>query len=70
MFDQRRLFQGISGGFAHALCFQPTLHPDEAAFWLPDFGKFHGAATARAGERIVTETGFDALAPFQRYDRL
>ena len=66
MFDLRSPFDGVSGGLAHRMGLQPTFHPDEAAFWLPDFGKFHCAATARAGKRIVTETGFDALAPFQR----
>ena len=43
--------------------FEPAFHPDVAALWLPDLDQFEGAATARAEERIIAETGFDALAP-------
>jgi hypothetical protein len=43
--------------------FKPAFHPDMAALWLPDLDQFERATTARAEERIVTETGFDALAP-------
>jgi hypothetical protein len=43
--------------------FEPAFHPDVAALWLLDFDQFERATTTRAEERIVTETGLDALAP-------
>jgi hypothetical protein len=53
----------IASGLTQAMGFEPDFHPDMAAVWLPDLDQFESAATARAGEWIVTETGFDALAP-------
>jgi hypothetical protein len=35
-----------------------------ATFEFPNFGKFEGAATTGTLKRIVAETLFDALAPF------
>ena len=70
LFDLRSFFHGVSSSLAHTVGLQPTFHPDKAAFWLPDFSKFHGATAPREGKRVVTETGFDALAPFQRRDEL
>ena len=40
-----------------------------AALWLPDLDPFESATTARAGERIIAETGFDALAPGEMLSR-
>ena len=53
----------IASGLTQAMGFKPAFHPDMAALWLPDLDQFERATTARAEERIVTETGFDALAP-------
>ena len=43
--------------------FEPAFHPDMAALWLPDLDQFKSVTITRAEEGIVTETGFDALAP-------
>jgi hypothetical protein len=58
-----QLFHCIASGLAQAMGFEPAFHPDAAAFWLPDLDQFESATTAMADERIIAETGFDALAP-------
>ena len=52
----------IASSLTQAMGFEPAFHPDVAALWLPDLDQFERATTTRAEERIVTETGLDALA--------
>ena len=57
------LSQCVAGRLAHAVSIEPFLHPDMAAFGLPDFGQLQGAATAGTLQGVVAEAGCDALAP-------
>ena len=53
----------IASSLTQAMGFEPAFHPDMAVLWLPDLDQFESATTTRAEERIIAETGFDALAP-------
>ena len=59
----------IASSLTQAMGFAPAFHPDVATLWLPDLDQFESATTARAEERIVAETGFDALAPGEMLSR-
>jgi len=59
------IFRGIAGRLSQTMCFQPTPHPNKAAFGLPDFCQLHNPAAVGTFQRIISETGFDALTPFE-----
>ncbi len=65
---RQQLFHSQTGVFSHTMGFEPFLHPNVPTFGLPDFGEFEGAATTGTLKRIVAETLFDALAPFEMLD--
>ena len=67
---RQQSFQGLTGGLAQAMGFEPAFHPDVAAFGFPDFDEFEGSTAAWALEWVIAEAGFDPLAPFEVVERL
>ena len=59
------MLQRQPGSPTHTVGLQPALHPDVAAFGLPDLGELQDAAAARTLKQVVPEGSFDPLAPFE-----